>query len=188
MPISCFLCEERSDMNITIGTRIEHPSFGEGIIAEVGLTSYTGFFRTYGDKEIALDFEGVTIIEAKESNDAKLSLEDVQTALSLVLKKYSDIQEVVSLAEKWKGGKIIFQPFDPDASVKEVPIQTFFHKIVMVRDRLRVLEQNINSHKTLDDQDKVHLQQYITRAYGSLTTFNVFFKDKSQHFKGGSKG
>ena len=67
---------------------------------------------------------------------------------------------------------------------QEIPIETFFHKIIMVRDRLRVLEQRINSNDKLDDEEKVNMQQYITKIYGSLTTFNVFFKHKSQQFVG----
>jgi superoxide dismutase len=79
---------------------------------------------------------------------------------------------------------MVLQPQDVSLSNKEIPINTFFHKIVMLRDRLRVLEQKINSSKNLDDQEKVDLQQYITRCYGSLTTFNVLFKNNTQNFKG----
>jgi hypothetical protein len=80
---------------------------------------------------------------------------------------------------------MILQPGDTSLKSKEIPIDTFFHKIVMVRDRLRVMEQRINSSK-LTDEEKVSLQQYITRIYGSLTSFNVLFKYKDDHFKGDS--
>ncbi|MEW6235260.1 MAG: hypothetical protein AB1656_07725 [Candidatus Omnitrophota bacterium] len=88
------------------------------------------------------------------------------------------------LGDRWIGGKIYIQPKDESTIPKEIPIDLFFHKIVMVRDRLRVLEQNINSHKKLDDEDKVNLQQYITKIYGTLTTFNMLFKNKADHFVG----
>ena len=90
----------------------------------------------------------------------------------------------VELGGRWTGGKIEIWPRDPSGGAKEIPIDMFFHKIVMVRDRLRVLEQQINGHPKLDDEEKVHLQQYITRCYGSLTTFNVLFRSKEDHFSG----
>ena len=74
------------------------------------------------------------------------------------------------------------QAADETLKPKEIPIEDFFHKVVMLRDRLRVLEQNINSHKKLNDEDKVNIQQYITRCYGSLTTFNVLFKKQGEYF------
>jgi len=92
------------------------------------------------------------------------------------------VSQVTPIADKWKGGKIILEPGTATAN-KEVPIDTFFHKIVMVRDRLRVMEQKINASK-LDDAEKVDLQQYITRIYGSLTTFNVLFKSTNDYFVG----
>ena len=81
---------------------------------------------------------------------------------------------------------MILKPRDASLKSKEIPIETFFHKIVMTRDRLRVMEQRINSHKGLSGEEKVNLQQYITRIYGSLTTFNVLFDDRDYHFRGDS--
>ncbi|MFW5831303.1 MAG: hypothetical protein ACOCVA_03575, partial [Prolixibacteraceae bacterium] len=98
--------------------------------------------------------------------------------------KYNALNEVVPLGEKWKGGKMLLKPANPELTAKEIPVESFFHKIVMLRDRLRVLEQNINSHKVLTDEEKINLQQYITRIYGSLTTFNVLFAEKEHYFKG----
>lgn len=94
--------------------------------------------------------------------------------------------EPVELGNRWTGGKIEIWPRDPSAGAKEIPIEAFFHKIVMLRDRLRVLEQQINGHAKLTDEEKVHLQQYVTRCYGSLTTFNVLFRHKEDHFVGAS--
>ena len=76
------------------------------------------------------------------------------------------------------------QPADKSLKPKEIPIDDFFHKIVMLRDRLRVMEQQVNAHKKLTDEEKVNLQQYITRIYGTLTTFNVLFRDKEKWFVG----
>lgn len=93
----------------------------------------------------------------------------------------------MELGEKWSGGEIILKPKDVNLKSKHIPIEIFFHKIVMIRDRLRVLEQKINSSKKLTDEEKIDIQQYITRIYGSLTTFNLLFKRKSSYFVGEGK-
>lgn len=172
--------------NLGIGARVEHPKYGEGVVCGGDVSFLKIFFKMHGDKEIARSFEGLKIVEPVVAMDTSLTLEDVQLALSQVLQRYADFTLLVPLGEKWKGGTMILQPADKGLKPKDVPMEVFFRKIVMLRDRLRVLEQHINSNAKLDDEEKVNLQQYITRIYGTLTTFNVLFQRKEDYFVGES--
>ena len=175
-----------------LGAKIEHPSFGEGVIFNQDGDFWRVFFKDHGEKEFNKDFSGWDIVE--EGMDAgSADLSDITTAVEQVFEEHMyRIEQYIEpapieLGDRWEGGTLIMQPEDADLQAKEVPMDTVFHKIVMVRDRLRVMEQQINAQDKLSDEDKVNLQQYITRIYGSLTTFNVLFKYKEDQFKGASK-
>jgi hypothetical protein len=165
-----------------IGSRIDHAEYGKGVVTNVTSKHYWVTFIENGLETIELDSE-FEVIDAAEDDVDTVSFFEVESSLVQILKKWSDASELVPIADKWKGGNLILEPGDTNLQNKEIPIDTFFHKIVMVRDRIRVMEQKINS-SNLDEQDKIDLQQYITRIYGSLTTFNVLFKNKSQQFQG----
>ena len=165
-----------------IGSRVKHPAFGDGVVIGAEVVAYKVCFITYGIKLVGKEYSSWEIIEKIEA-DEKVSFSEAEKSLIKILKAWSDISEVVPLGDKWKNGILILKPDDTALKPKEVPIDTFFHKIVMVRDRLRVMEQRINASH-LSDEDKVNLQQYITRIYGSLTTFNVLFKNKEDQFVG----
>lgn len=166
-----------------IGSRINHPEFGLGVVTNVTAKHYWVTFIENGLETIDIDSE-FEVIEAVEDEVDSVSFYEVETILKNMLKQWSDISEIIPIADRWKGGKLILQPADTNLASKEIPIDTFFHKVVMVRDRVRVMEQKINSSKLLDDQEKVDLQQYISRIYGSLTTFNILFKIKEHQFSG----
>lgn len=171
--------------DLTVGTRVDHPRYGEGIVSKDNLTAYEIFFERGGKMEITKRNTDLTVL--KKNDDAPrtgIAITEIEKIMSYVLDKYASLTEVVPLGEKWIGGTMLLQPANPDLKPKEIPVETFFHKIVMLRDRLRVLEQNINSHKKLSDEEKVDLQQYITRIYGSLTTFNILFSEKEHYFVG----
>ena len=168
---------------LAIGSRINHSEFGKGVITNVTSTAYWVTFIEDGLETIPLDVT-FDIIEAAETEDLDtVSFYDIERRLKHILKTYSDVSEVVPIADKWKGGTLVLRPRDSNLQDKEIPIDAFFNKIIMVRDRLRVMEQKVNSSQ-LEPQEKVDLQQYITRIYGSLTTFNVLFKSKNQQFVG----
>ncbi|QMW05901.1 hypothetical protein [Spirosoma foliorum] len=165
-----------------IGSRVRHAEFGDGVIINLKASGHTITFLEHGVKIIKFDAP-LTIIEALEPDGDLVSLFDVEQALTRVLQKWVDQTELVPLGDKWKGGKLIMKPGRTDLAPKEMPIDAFFHKIVMVRDRLRVLEQRVNASQ-LDDEEKINIQQYITRIYGSLTSFNLLFKNQHQQFVG----
>jgi hypothetical protein len=170
------------------GTRVEHDRYGEGFVCKSSLNGYEIIFErggklSFGRANILKDMQ---VIEKVEDNEPKLSLDEVTGVLTDILERYNGLNEDVEIADKWIGGTLVLKPGNYSLP-KEIPIDVFFHKIVMLRDKLRVLEQNINSHKDLSEQDKVNIQKYITSAYGSLTTFNVLFKDRDDYFTGAGK-
>ena len=171
-----------------IGTRLQHTHYGPGVIVGVKFATYLISFIHHGVKEID---KTDTDLEEILPENVTLEVEttsDVEKSLLKILRMWGGITEIVPLGDRWKGGTMVLQPADPSLKAKDVPIDVFFHKIVMARDRLRVLEQQINSHKGLSDEEKVNMQQYITRIYGSFTTFNVLFRDKEDWFTGEKSG
>lgn len=174
---------ETNTQILGVGSRVTHPAMGEGVIIRLHKAAYEVCFHTYGIKHVAKDYTAWEIIEIIEPEN-NVSFTEAEKSLIKVLNYYSDLRKPIELGDKWTGGTLVLKPAEGDLKSKELPIETFFHKIVMVRDRLRVMEQRINSSKKMSDEEKVNLQQYITRIYGSLTTFNVLFKYKSDHFVG----
>jgi len=169
--------------DLGIGSRVTHPDFGNGVIIQTTGEAYEIIFMEHGWRKILRTFDGLEVIDAMEPDGDLVSLYSVESMMIKVLRGFSDVQETVDLGDKWKGGTMILEPGKTELASKEIPIETFFHKIVMVRDRVRVMEQRINS-SSMDDEEKVNLQQYITRIYGSLTSFNVLFQYSTDQFKG----
>ncbi len=171
-------------LTLGIGTRLQHTLHGPGVIIGVKYGTYIISFINLGIKEIdKTDTNLDDIIPENVSMEVE-TVSDTEKALLKILRLWSDVNEIVPLGDRWKGGTMMLQPADKTQKPKEIPVDVFFHKIVMLRDRLRVMEQQINAHKLLSDEDKVNLQQYITRIYGTLTTFNVLFKNKENWFVG----
>lgn len=176
--------------NLGIGSRVEHPHFGRGVVVEVAQEFYSIWFKSQQTaKSVSKEYKDlkvITVMEASEASAASttITIADIEAALDNILDRRLNEFQLVPLANKWNNGTMILQPADATMQAKELPIETFFHKIVMVRDRLRLIEQKINAHKGLTDEEKVDMQQYITGIYGSLTTFNVLFKEAHHQFKG----
>ncbi|MEM1218316.1 MAG: hypothetical protein AAGH79_05370 [Bacteroidota bacterium] len=166
-----------------IGSRVKHPAYGDGVVIRLHKAAYEVSFMLYGIKLVGKEYDKWDVVEAIEPT-AEVSFTEAEKALAKILQNWMGPTEIIELGERWKGGNMILKPEDEGLKAKEIPIETFFHKIVMVRDRLRVMEQRINAHPIMSDEEKVNLQQYITRIYGSLTTFNVLFKYKEDSFSG----
>lgn len=179
---------EENQLNLGVGTRLQHTQFGPGVVVGVRYAIYLISFINHGIKEIDKTDSHLDEIIAENVTVEVETISEVEKSLLKILRQWSDVTEVVPLGDRWIGGTMLLQAADKTLKPKEIPIDDFFHKIVMLRDRLRVLEQNINSSKTLSDEEKVNIQQYITRCYGSLTTFNVLFKNKEQWFVGEKGG
>lgn len=166
-----------------VGSRVKHPAYGDGVVIRLHRAAYEVCFMLYGIKQVGREYDKWTVVEAIPAEEG-VTFSEAEKSLMRILQQFSDISEVVPLGDRWTDGTIILKPSDPTLKEKELPIETFFHKIVMIRDRLRVMEQRVNASKKLTDEEKVDLQQYITRIYGSLTTFNVLFKYKEHNFVG----
>jgi hypothetical protein len=170
------------------GLQVLHPQYGLGEVKLLTEKTAEVLFNE-GRKTLTEELVG----ELKHA-DPRAKLEGLEKPLrDLIaevvdvtaerLKLKLDFDEISpQLAPRWVGGKIIIYPNDPALVNKEVELEVFFRKIVLVRDYLRVLEQKINSHPKLNDAERVELQYYITKSYGSLTTFNLLFKEKEQTF------
>lgn len=112
-----------------------------------------------------------------------LDWQTIKTALRVVLEEEAGYGRY-ELGRRWSEGTLVLKPADPHQQSKEVPIEVFFKKITAVREKLRLLEQKLNNNSSLSTEEKVEFQQLITRAYGSLTTFNILFKNDEDRFTG----
>jgi len=172
--------------DLRIGLQVRHPRYGVGVVK--ALTEHTADI-TFDDAPRTVDptLSDLTLAEPTAN------LTELQMPLTALIRQAAQAvvdalgleppeQIVGGLATRWQSGTLALRPADASLQAKEVPLETFFHKIVMIRNNLRVLEQKVNSSEKLSDADKFDLQQYITRCYGSLTTFNILFKDKEDQF------
>jgi len=173
--------------SLRIGMRVRHPQYGSGLVKSLSEVAAEIQFDDGNQRSVAPEPSGLEPMEPQMSVSGlnvplKQFIEETLTAAVARLGLEKPDSVVEQLGVRWHGGKIVLHPADATLQTKEVPLEVFFHKIVMVRNNLRVLEQKINAHEKLSDGEKVEMQQYLTRSYGSLTTFNILFKNKEEQF------
>lgn len=173
--------------SLRIGMKVRHPQYGSGTVKSISESAADLLFDDGSKRAVAPEPSGLEPAEPQATfSGLNLPLTQfVRETLDAAIEKLG-LQKPDSIVEKlgvrWHGGKVVLHPADPTLQTKEVPLEVFFHKVVMVRNNLRVLEQKINAHEKLSDGEKVEMQQYITKSYGSFTTFNVLFKEKEDQF------
>jgi len=163
-----------------IGTVVRHVQFGLGRIVAYEPGQYVIVFPGGDTRRVAWAFDPLEVEEKKGDPES----DRIRQAVRDVLGEHGWIDVDLELAPRWAGGTLRMIPGKPDIQPKDVPIEAFFKKIVGIRDRLRVLEQKVNANSTLAPEEKLDLQGYITRCYGSLTTFNVLFGAEGSRIQG----
>jgi hypothetical protein len=170
------------------GLQVLHPQYGLGEVKVLTEKTAEVLFNE-GRKTLTEDLvvelkpaEPRAKIEGLERPLRELIAEVVEATTDKLNLKVDADEFSPQLAPRWVGGKVVLHPNDPALATKEIELEVFFRKIVLVRDYLRVLEQKINAHPKLNDAERIELQYYITKSYGSLTTFNLLFKEKEQTF------
>jgi hypothetical protein len=177
--------------SLHIGQRVRHPEYGSGTVKTISEAVAEIQFDDGAKRAVAPEPSGLAPLEPQASVSglglplAQFIGQTVEATIArLGLEKPDTVVE--HLGPRWHNGKMVLHPADRTLQTKEIPLEVFFHKLVGLRNQLRVLEQKLNAHPVLTDGDKVEMQQYISRCYGSLTTFNLLFKNKEDQFS--SKG